>query len=88
MSDILFTMEDGSQFLAHYGVKGMKWHQHIMAGKMDAENEENYGVASGVAADTEGSDDPLDRAQNAIAKRMLNNSEHVRERRTSAFVGT
>lgn len=29
---IKFTFEDGSEsYLEHYGVKGMKWHQHIMA---------------------------------------------------------
>ena len=24
-----FTFEDGSEAFAHYGVKGMKWHQHV-----------------------------------------------------------
>ena len=29
---IKVTFEDGSEsYLEHYGVKGMKWHQHIMA---------------------------------------------------------
>ena len=26
-----FTFEDGSEAIAHYGVKGMKWKQHVKA---------------------------------------------------------
>lgn len=27
--DLKITFEDGSESLAHYGVKGMKWHKHL-----------------------------------------------------------
>lgn len=37
---IKFTFEDGSEsYLEHYGVKGMKWHQHIMAKQRVDESE-------------------------------------------------
>lgn len=83
MSDTLVTMDDGSQTLVHYGVKGMKWHKHIMAGKTDAENEKLASDASEIEAETSGSSDPMDRLQNKLASKIRDNSEIVRERKVS-----
>lgn len=39
MSDILVTMDNGSQALVHYGVLGMKW------GQRNAETQRKYAGA-------------------------------------------
>lgn len=43
-----FTFEDGSEALMHYGVKGMKWGQHIKAGDPHAAAPEGGGGGGGI----------------------------------------
>lgn len=82
--DFKFTFEDGSEAIAHYGVKGMKWRQHKAQQEEDYKNESEVNAME-FTGDAEGLKRAQRRTDNFYGKNgKLARVNEARRRRRSA----